>query len=164
MSIEVGTVYEGKVTGITGFGAFVQLPGGKSGMVHISEIANTYVDDISKHLQEGQAVKVRVIGIDQQNRINLSIKKAIEGADSAQSAPRPQQQRPQGGPGGGGGPGGPRPQSNGPRPPRQSTLVKTDDDSFEGKLKAFMQNSESRMSDIKSQRESRGGGGGKRRK
>ena len=161
MSIEVGTVYEGKVTGITGFGAFVQLPGGKSGMVHISEIANTYVDDISKHLQEGQAVKVRVIGIDQQNRINLSIKKAVEGAESAPSA-RPTQ-RPQGGGPGGPGQGGPRPQSNGPRPPRQSTLVKTDDDSFEGKLKAFMQNSESRMSDIKSQRESRGGGG-KRRK
>lgn len=149
MSVEIGSVYDGKVTGITKFGAFVQLPGGKSGMVHISEIANTYVDDISKHLQDGQAVKVKVIGIDQLNRINLSIKKAVEGeAPPPSSASRPS----------------PRPQQSEFRPkqPSQSTLQKTEDDSFEGKLKAFMQNSESRMSDIRSQREGRGGG--KRRK
>ena len=73
----MGAVYEGKVTGITAFGAFVLLPVGKSGMVHISEVANTYVDDIHKHLTEGQSVTVKVINIDPAGRINLSIKKAM---------------------------------------------------------------------------------------
>ena len=73
----MGTIYDGKVTGITKFGAFVALPGGKSGMVHISEIANTYVEDIKQFLTEGQEVKVKLIAIDEQGRINLSIKKAL---------------------------------------------------------------------------------------
>ena len=60
MELEIGAIYEGKVTGITKFGAFVQLPGGKSGMVHISEIANSYVDDISKFLKDGQQVQVKL--------------------------------------------------------------------------------------------------------
>ena len=77
MELTVGTVTEGKVTGITKFGAFVALPGGKSGMVHISEVANAFVQDISQHVQEGQTVKVVVIGIDERGRINLSIKRAL---------------------------------------------------------------------------------------
>ena len=76
MDVQIGEIYEGKVTGITNFGAFVMLSVGKSGMVHISEIANTYVDDINKHLTEGQSVKVRVVAVDANGRINLSIKKA----------------------------------------------------------------------------------------
>ena len=76
MELTVGTIYDGKVTGITKFGAFVALPGGKSGMVHISEVANTYVEDIKQYLAEGQEVKVKLIAIDPQGRINLSIKKA----------------------------------------------------------------------------------------
>ena len=75
--IEVGAILEGKVTGITKFGAFVSLPGGKSGLVHISEIAYSYVNDVSDHLSEGQDVKVKVISIDENNRINLSIKRAL---------------------------------------------------------------------------------------
>ena len=75
MEFGVGSVLEGKVTGITKFGAFVSLPEGKSGLVHISEIAYSYVNDVKDHLKEGQEVKVKVIGIDQANRINLSIKK-----------------------------------------------------------------------------------------
>ena len=74
--IEVGAILEGKVTGITKFGAFVSLPGGKSGLVHISEIAYSYVSDVNDHLSEGQDVKVKVINIDENNRINLSIKQA----------------------------------------------------------------------------------------
>ena len=58
MEFEIGSIYEGKVTGITKFGAFVQLAPGKSGMVHISEVANTYVDDINNYLKEGQTVSV----------------------------------------------------------------------------------------------------------
>ena len=71
MELTVGTIYDGKVTGITKFGAFVALPGGKSGMVHISEVANAYVEDIKQYLSEGQEVKVKLIGIDPQGRVNL---------------------------------------------------------------------------------------------
>lgn len=69
---------EGKVTGITKFGAFVALPGGKTGMVHISEIAHAYVSDINDHLSVGQEVKVMVIAIDPAGKINLSIKRTQE--------------------------------------------------------------------------------------
>ena len=75
MEFGVGSIVEGKVTGITKFGAFVALPEGKSGLVHISEIAYTYVNDVKDHLKEGQEVKVKVIGIDENGRINLSIRK-----------------------------------------------------------------------------------------
>ena len=75
MEFGVGSVLEGKVTGITKFGAFVSLPEGKSGLVHISEIAYSYVNDVKDHLKEGQEVKVKVIGIDENGRINLSIKR-----------------------------------------------------------------------------------------
>jgi len=78
MSLDVGTILEGKITGISKFGAFVLLENGKSGMVHISEIASGYVTEIKDHISEGQAVKVKVIGIDDKGRINLSIKKAEE--------------------------------------------------------------------------------------
>ena len=78
MELEVGSIVEGKVSGITKFGAFVTLPEGRSGLVHISEIAYTYVNDVKDHLQEGQEVKVKVIGVDEAGRINLSIKKAQE--------------------------------------------------------------------------------------
>ena len=71
MDLGIGTVLEGKVTGITKYGAFVSLPEGKSGMVHISEIAHVYVNDIRQHLNEGQLVKVKIIGIDESGRINL---------------------------------------------------------------------------------------------
>ena len=74
MELAIGTIVE-ESNGITKYGAFVSLPGGKSGMVHISEIAHSYVTDIKQHLDEGQTVKVKIIGIDENNRINLSIKK-----------------------------------------------------------------------------------------
>ena len=72
MQIEVGTILEGKVTGIAAFGAFVELSGGKTGLVHISEVSSEYVNDIKDHLKEGQAVKVKVIGTDN-GKISLSI-------------------------------------------------------------------------------------------
>ncbi|MBQ2865020.1 MAG: S1 RNA-binding domain-containing protein [Clostridia bacterium] len=131
MEIVVGNIYEGKVTGITKFGAFVQLAPGKSGMVHISEITNTFVSDISQHISEGQTVKVKVIGIDQANRINLSIKKAVE---QQPQRPVPSQQRP------------------------RQTAPKEEEDPFESKLKAFMQSSESRISDLKSHSDRKSGG------
>lgn len=77
MQMEVGSVLEGKVTGIAPFGAFVELEGGKTGLVHISEVASEYVNDINKHLKEGQTVKVKIIGMEN-GKISLSIKKADE--------------------------------------------------------------------------------------
>ncbi|MGN0518234.1 MAG: S1 RNA-binding domain-containing protein [Acutalibacteraceae bacterium] len=78
MQLEVGMIIEGKVTGITKFGAFVDLPDGKTGMVHISEVALTYVKEIKDHLQEGQTVKAKILSIGDDGKISLSIKKALE--------------------------------------------------------------------------------------
>ena len=77
MDLEVGMILEGKVTGITKFGAFVDLEDGKTGMVHISEVAPTFVNNISDHLKEGQTVKVKVLNIGEGGKISLSIKKAM---------------------------------------------------------------------------------------
>lgn len=135
MEFGVGSILEGKVTGLTKFGAFVSLPEGKSGLVHISEIAYSYVNDVKDYLKEGQEVKVKVIGIDENGRINLSIKKAMD------PPPRPAGQgRPTGGarPAGGGRPGG---FSRGPAAPREPA-------SFEDKLKQFMQASDSKLSEL----------------
>lgn len=77
MSIEVGNILEGKVVSIMPFGAFVSLEDGKSGLVHISEIAQNYVENINDHLKQGDTVKVKVLKIDEQGKISLSIKKAL---------------------------------------------------------------------------------------
>ena len=77
MQLEVGKIYEGKVTGITKFGAFVELDKDTTGMVHISEVANTFVNDIKDHIQEGQSVKVKVLSVGEDKKISLSIKKAL---------------------------------------------------------------------------------------
>ena len=156
MEFGVGSILDGKVTGVTKFGAFVALPEGKSGLIHISEIAYSYVNEVSDHLQEGQEVKVKVIGIDAANRINLSIK---------QVAPPPQRTAgPAGGSGGqqartgGGGqqprfgagqsrPGGGRPyQQHGGGTVRQAPKEPTD---FEDRLKQFMQSSDSKLSELR---------------
>ena len=151
MEFGVGSILDGKVTGITKFGAFVALPEGKSGLVHISEIAYSYVNEVSDHLKEGQEVKVKVIGIDQSNRINLSIK---------QVTPPPQRTA------GGHAPNGrPRQQSSSSRPasftPRPAPKEPTD---FEDRLKQFMQSSDSKLSELR-YIEKKGGnrrGGGRR--
>ena len=77
MQLEVGKIYEGKVTGITKFGAFVELDKDQTGMVHISEVANTFVSEIKDHLTEGQTVKVKVLSMTDDGKISLSIKKAL---------------------------------------------------------------------------------------
>ena len=151
MELGVGAIVDGKVTGITKFGAFVSLPEGKSGLVHISEIAYSYVNEVSDHLHEGQEVKVKIIGIDQAKRINLSIKQV---EPPPQRAPRQ---------GGGGRP--PR-QSGGPQRPmgfvHQAPKEPTD---FEDRLKQFMQSSDSKLSElryIEKKGGNRRGGGGRR--
>lgn len=76
MSIEVGSKLEGKVTGITNFGAFVELKEGTTGLVHISEVADKFVKDINDYLSIGETVKVKVINVEKDGKIGLSIKKA----------------------------------------------------------------------------------------
>ena len=141
MELEVGTILEGKVTSITKFGAFVALEGGRSGLVHISEIAPTYVNDVHDFLQEGQTVKVKVLSTEN-GKINLSIKKAQpqeprqqhERSDRGFAPRQPRfQQRREGAPRG-------RAQQ---APKDPSTMT------FEDKLKAFMTDSESRQADVR---------------
>lgn len=122
MEPQVGSILEGKVTTITKFGAFVALGNGKSGLVHISEIANAFVNDVHDFLQEGQTVKVLVLSTEN-GKINLSIKKALPQQERpAPRGPRPMTQRPAARPAGG--------------PPRharspQQTLPPSADQSFE---------------------------------
>ena len=80
MQLEVGGIYEGKVTGITKFGAFVSFEGGQTGMVHISEVAPTFVTEIRDFVTEGQTVKVKVLSINEEGKISLSMKKVDESA------------------------------------------------------------------------------------
>ncbi|PAQ14848.1 S1 domain-containing RNA-binding protein [Bacillus sp. FJAT-42315] len=146
MSIEVGSKLQGKVTGITKFGAFVELPGGSTGLVHISEVADNYVKDINDHLKVGDEVEVKVINVESDGKIGLSIRKAKD---------QPQQQQQQSY--------RPRPKNNdyrskGPRgsyaPPKEN---------FEQKMARFLKDSEERLSTLKRQTESRRGGRGAKR-
>jgi len=96
MSIAVGAILEGVVTGITSFGAFVELPGGVTGLVHISEVADAYVKDVKDYLKEQDKIKVKVINIDPKGKIGLSIKQAnpnpnSPGRDRRREKPRANQ-------------------------------------------------------------------------
>ncbi len=171
--IEVGVIYEGKVTGITKFGAFISLPGGKSGLVHISEIAYSYVSEVSAHLTEGQDVKVKVIGIDENKRINLSIKRALPPpprpaaprgngvpprAPGERPAPRPNGNHPPHAP-----QNPPAPErSRAPRP-QPSAPVK-ENKNFDDMLKQFMTDSDSKLSGRYTEKSTRrrNNGGGRR--
>ena len=142
MEFTVGAILEGKVKTITNFGAFVALPENKTGMVHISEVANTFVSDIRQHLTEGQDVKVMIIGTDN-GKINLSIKR-LEAKPQRENAPRPNNNfRREGNPSQ---PQQPRPQRTAPTPP---PAPKTADQLFEEKLKQIMSESDSKISSIR---------------
>ena len=154
MELQVGSILNGKVTGITKYGAFVALEGGKSGLVHISEIANTFVNDVHDFLQEGQEVKVMLLSAEN-GKINLSIKKAQpqEHAPARPARPAAQQDRP-----------APRPQQERTfvRAPQQPLPVSADQ-SFEDKLKHFLSSSEGKMADLNRSMEGKRGGGRRRR-
>ena len=136
MLVEVGKIVEGKVSGITNFGAFVQLPGGKVGLVHISEVANEYVKDVKAHLKENQSVKVKVLSVDNNGKISLSIKKAVEESSEIKSK----------------------------RPDEYDwNKNNTDKMSFEERLAKFMRDSDERMHDLKKSFESKRGSGSYRR-
>ena len=149
MEVEVGSIVEGKVTGITKFGAFVRLPDGSSGLVHISEIANAFVSDVNDYLHLGDPVRVKIISVNEAGKINLSIKQ-VETPDVPKPSRPAQQSRPVT---------QTRPTS-GFRPPDQDreVLGPSNDASFEDKLKRFMQVSDSKVSDSKLYADRKGGG------
>lgn len=150
MEPQVGSILEGKVTTITKFGAFVSLENHRSGLVHISEIANTFVNDVHDFLQEGQQVKVLVLSTEG-GKINLSIKKALPKTEQSGSTPRP----------------APAPRPVKPvrsfaRAPQQ-TLPPSGDQAFEDKLKRFLSSSEGKMADLNRSMDGKRGGGRRRR-
>ena len=151
MELTVGTILEGKIKSITNFGAFVALPENKTGMVHISEVANAYVSDIRAHLTEGQDVKVVVIG-NENGKVNLSIKR-LEPKPQRENAPRRENNS------------NFRRENNNAAPRRenvgsftqnrpqkqavQPAAPKTADQLFEEKLKAFMSESDTKLSSMR---------------
>ena len=148
MELQVGSILEGKVTSITKFGAFVALDNGKSGLVHISEIANTFVNDVHDFLQEGQAVKVLVLSTEN-GKVNLSIKRTLPKPERPARGPRP----------GGHPPAAPHAAAQGrPAPRAQQPLPPSGDQSFEDKLKQFLSSSEGKMADLNRSLDGRRGG------
>ncbi|MFK3939491.1 S1 domain-containing RNA-binding protein [Alkalihalobacillus sp. NPDC078783] len=155
MSIEAGSKVQGKVTGITHFGAFVELPGGTTGLVHISEVADNYVKDINEFLKVGQEVLVKVVNVEKDGKIGLSIRKAQDRPASVPdktSRPSPASRpsrpfnnsRPQGG-------------NRSQRGNVRQTVT------FEDKVSRFLKDSEERLTTIKRQTESKRGGRGAKR-
>ena len=140
MQIEVGAILEGKVTSITKFGAFVELPENKTGMVHISEVSTGFVKEITDYLQGNQIVKVKVIEIDQNGRINLSIKRLLD--QLQQSSRRAPARR-----------------GNVGWQPKQVVQPVT----FEEMMSKFKADSDDKMSSLRRNVESKRGSGGRRR-
>ena len=93
MELKIGEIYQGKITGITNFGVFVDLGDNTSGMVHISEVARSFVNDINEHVKMGEEVKVKVLSIGDDGKIALSIKKALE-PEKKENGGKPHERRP----------------------------------------------------------------------
>ena len=145
MQLTVGQIVEGKITGITNFGVFADIGEGKSGMVHISEVARTYVNDINEHVKIGDTVKMKVLNIGEDGKISLSIKRALEPEKSSERRER-------------------RPS----QPPKRDgsytwTPKKAEPQSFEEMMNRFKQTSDEKFSDLKrknpdARRQKRGAG------
>ncbi len=146
MSLEVGAVVEGEVTGITNFGAFVQLPEGKVGLVHISEVSNVYVKNVHDFLKEHEKIKVKVISIDDRGKIALSVKQLLPPAEPPQKPQHIQSESQERG-----------------GSSYQSAAKPLTTLSFEDKLSKFLKDSDDRMLDLKRNTESKRGGRGARR-
>lgn len=143
MQLEVGSILEGKVTGVTKFGAFVDLGEGKTGMVHISEVSSNYVTEISEHVKENQIVKVKVLSIGEDGKIRLSMKKL--NGDEPESKPQRRENFKDR-----------EPRGNFGAPKKQEPM------SFEDMLNKFKQSSDERMSDLKRNMDSKRGGSSRR--
>jgi len=134
LPLVIGSEIEGKVTGLTKFGAFIELPEGNVGLVHISQISDNYVTDITKHLRVGDIVKVRLLGMAKEGKYDLSIKQV--GKPAWQAKPR-------------------RPREDAGRPAPGS---------FEDKITSFLKQSEEKLVDWKRNLEIKQGGGKKKKK
>jgi len=148
MSVEVGSIIEGVVTGITNFGAFVELPDNKVGLIHISEVSNVYVRDVREFLKERDKVKVKVLSIDNGGKIGLSIKQATSSNEEnirPQTSVRSQT-------------------SSAPRQAERSFVKQPVVASFEDKMKKFLTDSDDRLTDLKRNTESKRGGRGASRR
>ena len=132
MQSKAGEIYEGKVTGITNFGAFIKLENGETGMVHISEVASAFVKDINAFLTEGQDVKVKVLSVNENNKISLSIKQAVSNENNNVEKSR-------------------KPFSADHKPVRPHTqqAASSGPMSFEDMMAKFKADSEDKMSDLK---------------
>lgn len=152
MALQVGDIVEGKVTGIKPFGAFVSLPEGKTGLVHISEVSYEFVHDLSAVLEDGQTVSVKVLSIAPDGKIALSIKR---------TQPAPER--------------GNRQQSGGPRPahrPKREDKPRVwqpkpaapqGEMSFEDMMARYKSRSEEKIADLKRVTENHRGGYSRRR-
>ena len=141
MALTVGTVVEGTVVGITNFGAFVQIEGAGTGLVHISEIANEYVRDVNNHVKMNERIKVKVLSVDPSNgKVDLSLKQAAAPETGVMGPP----------------PVLPRSYRRGGRGRRE--LPEGADPVFEEKLSKFLKSSEERLLDIKRNLEAKRGG------
>ncbi|MBO5652251.1 MAG: RNA-binding protein S1 [Selenomonas sp.] len=153
MSIEVGSVLDGVVSGITNFGAFIELPEGKTGLVHISEVADEYVKDVHDFLAEKDKVKVKVVAIDEKGKIGLSIKQLQEKkAEAEAEAPARERSSFR------------APRNNfGGRDFRKPNRYSAASASFEDKLSKFLKDSDERLTDLRRKTDSKRGGRGSRR-
>lgn len=150
MQIEAGMILSGKVTGITAFGAFVELPEGKSGLIHISEIASEFVENVNDHLKKGQNVKVKVIGNDN-GKISLSIKQLDKEESAEKKKPKEKKKR--------------VPQPRSTQPPEEFEFVKKNssgDMSFDDMLQRFKHESDEKLHDLKRSNDHKRSGGYKR--
>ena len=134
MAAEIGSILEGKVTGITNFGAFVELPDKSTGMVHISEVSSTFIKDIHEKVSEGDIVKVKVIDINEKGKIALSIKKALP---QEEEQPKPKR------------PAGDRPKKSQPPVWTGTQRSEPENMSFEDMMAKFKSISDDKMSDLK---------------
>ena len=134
MAAEIGSILEGKVTGITNFGAFVELPDKSTGMVHISEVSSTLIKDIHEKVSEGDIVKVKVIDINEKGKIALSIKKALP---QEEEQPKPKR------------PAGDRPKKSQPPVWTGTQRSEPENMSFEDMMAKFKSISDDKMSDLK---------------
>lgn len=148
MQMQTGSILQGKVSGLAPFGAFVELEKGKSGLVHISEVSDEYVEDVSKHLKVGQEVKVKVLSVDPQGKISLSIKRATDTPKKKNHVQKKAES------------------SIGTNPPEEFDFDRKKRElesmSFEDKLLKFKHDSEEKFQDLKRSAEGKRSGGYKR--
>lgn len=149
MAVEIGSIVEGKVTGITNFGAFVELPDKSTGMVHISEVSATFINDIHEKLSEGDVVKVKVIDVNEKGKIALSVKKALPKEEKPDAKPKR--------------PAGDKPKHPQPQVWTGSKKSESENLSFEDMMAKFKSISDDKMSDLKKNNVSKRGSSTPRR-